>query len=160
MLDFFSKRDGLNDGQWHHVVVTYSALAGKKMIYVDGDYDSEKAIKGPVGEGRLTRYGFIGDGSEASSHNGARNNLYYEGELASVAFFSVAKTAPEVAALRAAPQHAHLVPPPTAQPTASPTLSGRLLFEWNGDGQGNCVTYRGNADWTITGQHGKLPSPS
>ncbi|MEI6866096.1 T9SS type A sorting domain-containing protein [Flavicella sp.] len=33
------------------------------------------------------RYGFVGDGSEASSFGGSRNNYYYDGEIAEIIFY-------------------------------------------------------------------------
>ncbi|WP_152286531.1 T9SS type A sorting domain-containing protein [Flavicella marina] len=33
------------------------------------------------------RYGFIGDGSEASSFNGSKNNIYYDGDIAEIIFY-------------------------------------------------------------------------
>ena len=37
-----------------------------------------------------TRYGFIGDGSEAETQNGLRNNLYYDGTIAELVYFDTA----------------------------------------------------------------------
>lgn len=94
--DMYSQITGLNDGEWHHVAVTYSASEGKN-IYVDGVLDSKRAYDGVLGTSQL-RYGFIGDGSEASSYNGARNNLYYDGLISEVKLWDHALTASEVRA--------------------------------------------------------------
>jgi hypothetical protein len=80
--DMFSLTAGLNDGNWHHVAVTYGASTGK-TIYIDGAVDSSTSYNGALGTS-ATRFGFIGDGSEASSFNGNRNNLYYDGLISNV----------------------------------------------------------------------------
>jgi hypothetical protein len=94
IADMASSTSNLNDGQWHHVAVSYG-LTGGKNIYVDGVFDSTTAYDGPLGRGN-TRYGFIGDGSEATEFNGSRNNLYYDGQIASVKLWDSAITAEEV----------------------------------------------------------------
>ncbi len=94
--DMYSSVDGLNDGNWHHVAVTYSALEGKN-IYIDGNLDSTIAYQGALGTA-ATRFGMIGDGSEASSFNGARNNVYYDGFISDVKLWDNALTASQVKA--------------------------------------------------------------
>jgi len=73
----------VDDGKWHHIAVTYNSLLGKKDIYIDGALDNS-AIVYTVGE-RLgtgvTRYGFIGDGSEANIYNGSRLLKYFNGVI-------------------------------------------------------------------------------
>ena len=60
----------VTDDAWHHVVVTFNA--DTKRIYVDGKLDAEQATHtndkriGKV----ITRYGFLGIGSEAAVFNG------------------------------------------------------------------------------------------
>ena len=97
--DMFSTVDGLNDGSWHHVAVVYDGT--NKSIYVDGSLDSTVAAHNGVPLGRLgyTRYGFIGDGSEATTFNGARNNILYEGKMDEVAFWNVALSATEITSI-------------------------------------------------------------
>ncbi|MEL7147541.1 MAG: toxin TcdB middle/N-terminal domain-containing protein, partial [Bacteroidota bacterium] len=78
----------VNDGEWHHLAVVYDGT--DKIIYVDGVEDVRKknAHNGAVlGSGRV-RYGFIGDGSEATTYDGERNNIYFEGELAEIRLWS------------------------------------------------------------------------
>jgi hypothetical protein len=94
--DMFSATTNLNDGAWHNVAVTYS-LTGGKNIYVDGVLDSSNAFDGALGRGN-TRYGFIGDGSEAENFDGRRNDTYYDGQIASVKLWDNAITAQEVKA--------------------------------------------------------------
>lgn len=82
--DMYSVTSGLNDGLWHSLTVSYGEKNGKS-IYVDNQFDSSLDYLGSIGSG-VVRYGFIGDGSEATSYNGLRNGIYYDGELANVTF--------------------------------------------------------------------------
>ena len=81
--DFFVGVAGqYNDGNWHHVAAVYDGT--NKYIYMDGVLAGTKtnAHNGqPLGKGTVQRYGFIGDGSEASSFNGNRNGIHYQGQL-------------------------------------------------------------------------------
>ncbi|PKH89562.1 hypothetical protein CXF79_00060 [Colwellia sp. Bg11-28] len=99
--DMFSLKTGLNDGNWHHVAVTYGAATGK-TIYIDGAADSSTSYNGALGTFR-TRFGFIGDGSEASSFNGKRNGLYYDGLISEVKLWdeSISEQAVSAQAVRA-----------------------------------------------------------
>jgi hypothetical protein len=92
--DMFSSMSGLNDGNWHHVAVTYGATAGKN-IYVDGNLDSSIASLGAIGTS-VTRFGFIGDGSEAATFNAGRNKKYYDGLISEVKIWDNALNAEEV----------------------------------------------------------------
>jgi hypothetical protein len=80
----------LCDNQWHTVKYTFSTdgTASNLELFVDGV--SEKTVTGKhlAGIGDLTaqRYGFIGDGSEASSQNGSRNNHYFTGDIRRITF--------------------------------------------------------------------------
>jgi len=94
--DMFSLTTGLNDGKWHHMTVTYGADTGKN-IFIDGILDSSRAYRGALGTAK-TRYGFIGDGSEASSYNGKRNGRYYDGSISEVKLWDNALSAQEVRA--------------------------------------------------------------
>jgi hypothetical protein len=61
----------VTDDNWHHVCAMFDGGAGKKRIYVDGKLDAEidapHAVMGKV----VTRYGFIGIGSEAGDFDAA-----------------------------------------------------------------------------------------
>lgn len=72
----------VNNGQWRHVVAVFdSTETNDKKIYIDGVLDSQQNDHS-TGLGTNTlRYGFFGDGSEAGSFDGSRNNLRYEGFL-------------------------------------------------------------------------------
>ncbi|MFW9879219.1 MAG: LamG-like jellyroll fold domain-containing protein, partial [Candidatus Thorarchaeota archaeon] len=88
--DFFGITTGLSDGQWHFASVVYDGV--DKIIYVDGVEDNRwvNAMNG-LGFGTTTdRWGFFGDGSEASNVNGARNNIYYSGNIDEIRYFDYA----------------------------------------------------------------------
>jgi hypothetical protein len=77
----------VNDGKWHFACAVYDGT--DKIIYLDGEQDaiSPNPHSGlNLGRGP-TRYGFIGDGSEATAFNGNRNNLYYEGKIDEVRIY-------------------------------------------------------------------------
>lgn len=79
----------VDDGAWHHVVMVFDAAADRKRIYIDGALDSQHNAHGAnvrLGSG-ATRYGFLGDGSEANGFDGDRNNLFYEGNLDDVRIY-------------------------------------------------------------------------
>jgi hypothetical protein len=85
--DFFGNTI-VNDGQWHHITTIYDGT--DKHIYVDGVLDA--TISNPHGGSGLgkatTRFGFIGDGSEATSFNGNKNNIHYNGDISELRIWS------------------------------------------------------------------------
>ncbi len=84
---------------WHHCVVTFDySLEFDKKVYVDGSLDAQVNTWNliPVGDVGQTRFGFIGDGSEATTWNGARNNHYFEGALDDVRYFDYALSDNEI----------------------------------------------------------------
>jgi hypothetical protein len=83
--DVYSDVNNLNDNQWHHIYLSYGTQHGLKM-FVDGTLEADRNYYGAIGNGS-TRYGFIGDGSEASTYDGARNNFYYDGLLDDLSFW-------------------------------------------------------------------------
>jgi hypothetical protein len=86
----------VKDGQWHHIAAVYDGA--DKYLYVDGVLDSQKSNPHngqPLGSNQ-TRYGFIGDGSEASSYDASRNNTYYKGWIAQVDLWERVLTADEI----------------------------------------------------------------
>ena len=94
----------IRDGQWHHIVWVYnSSEVNEKKIYVDGVLDKEMSAY-PTNErlgyqGRLRRYGFLGDGSEAASYNSNRNNQYYRGYMDEISIWHRSFLANEVESL-------------------------------------------------------------
>ena len=96
MLNDFSGSTSVNDGAWHFVCAVYDGT--DKILYVDGVEDGRlsNAHRGKgLGTG-LDRYGFIGDGSEASEFDGSRNELYYEGALDEIKMYNRALAADEI----------------------------------------------------------------
>lgn len=89
----------VNDDSWHFVTVVYdNADANDKKIYIDGVLSSQ-ADQHTTGLGKgTTRYGFMADGSEASTFNGGNNNLLYEGYLDEVRISHTAKSADRILA--------------------------------------------------------------
>jgi len=101
--DFYSPAGtSVNDGNWHHIAGVYDGT--NKYIYVDGvlvatDVNSHSGAN--LGSVRTnTRFGFIGDGSEAGSFNAGRNDLYYAGDIDEVRIWSDVRTATEISSNR------------------------------------------------------------
>jgi len=77
-----------NDGQWHFGAVVVSASNGYMKFYLDGVPDGQRNHSfSYFGQGSR-RWGFIGDGSEATSNNGGRNSIYYDGDIAQLGLIS------------------------------------------------------------------------
>ena len=91
--DFDGNTAGLNDGNWHYVCATYDGI--DKHIYVDGESDGTKTNPhGGSGLGSaITRYGIIGDGSEADSFNSATNGFYYQGDIDQIEYSEIERDA-------------------------------------------------------------------
>ena len=84
---------------WYHCVVTFDySLEFDKKVYVDGVLDAQVNAWNliPVGDVGQTRFGFIGEGSEATDWDGARNSHYFQGALDDVRYFDYALTDKEI----------------------------------------------------------------
>lgn len=81
MDDFDGNTSSLNDGTWHYGCAVFDGT--DKYLYVDGESDGTRSNphNGDALGSATTRYGFIADGSEATSFNGAQNSFYYEGGI-------------------------------------------------------------------------------
>jgi hypothetical protein len=92
MLSEISDGD-VADGTWHHIACTYDKdVVNDKKIYIDGQLVEERDAYNTgvyIGDNQV-RYGFIGDGSEATSLDGGRNGRYYMGTLDEVRYFDQA----------------------------------------------------------------------
>lgn len=77
-----------NDGNWHFAVITVSADNNQIRFYGDGQPDGTQSHNFSYFGARTRRWGFIGDGSEAGSNNGSRNNIYYDGDIAQMFLFN------------------------------------------------------------------------
>ncbi len=90
---------GLNDGYPHIGAVGYNnAVTNETIIRVDGleDLAANRVANGATIGVSGTRYGFVGDGSEASAYNGSRNNIYYDGSIAEIIHFERSLNATEL----------------------------------------------------------------
>lgn len=77
---------GLNDGTWHQACVVYDGT--DKIIYINGEEDA-RVTNAHLGNDlgtTTTRFGYIGEGSEAGSFNGGGNNIFYEGDIDELKF--------------------------------------------------------------------------
>lgn len=93
LVDSYAGTAGdLNDGNWHHVAAVYDGT--DKLLYIDGAL----ALTVPNAHGGAAlgtgtdRFGFIGDGSEATGFNGNRNNIYYDGSYDEIRLLNSAMT--------------------------------------------------------------------
>ncbi len=85
--DFYSTGVTVNDGNWHHIAAVYDGT--DKILYVNGvevARDTNSHGGRDLGTNN-TRFGFIGDGSEATSFNAGRNNVYYDGLYDNIRFY-------------------------------------------------------------------------
>lgn len=98
--DFYSSGT-LTENAWNHVAAVYTN-DGYKRLYINGSLDNETAAHGgsALGSG-TTRYGFVGDGSEAGSFDGSRNGFgYIDGRVDELLYFdNRALTSDEISAL-------------------------------------------------------------
>ena len=95
-IDDMTGNIDVKDSQWHFIAAVYDGT--DKYLYVDGVLDNQKSNPHngqPLGS-NLTRYGFIGDGSEASGFDGGRNKTYYKGWIANVDYWEKALSADEI----------------------------------------------------------------
>ena len=95
--DFYSEGHTVNDGQWHHIAGVYDGT--DKIIYIDGVEVARQVNPhsgADLGRNNRTRWGFIGDGSEAGSYNANRNNIYYDGSIDEIRIWHVARTATQI----------------------------------------------------------------
>jgi len=95
--DFYSTTS-INDGNWHHIVAVYDGT--DKIIYIDGVENVRNVNShggNNLGSGN-TRFGFIGDGSEATAFNGTRNNYYYNGSVNEIRIWNTARTSAQISA--------------------------------------------------------------
>ncbi len=141
----------VNDGIWHHVAAVYDGA--DKIIYVDG-VEVARIVNAHGGAAlgeNITRFGFIGDGSEASSFDGGRNNKYYDGQLDEIRLFAGALSADQIAA-----EYQNQVNPSTFV-TVSGTVELNTADEdmdiLNG-GDGNDILYASSGEDTLNGDAG------
>ena len=111
----------VTDDQWHHIVVTFDAEM--KRIYVDGELDVEAPTDTDtkmIGK-EVTRFGFIGIGSEAAEFDAnVGPNWAFNGLMDEYLMYHRALTADEVTRLAAAP----------TDPITSVEPEGKLSTTW------------------------------
>ena len=77
-----------NDGNWHMGACVVSANNSYMRFYLDGQPDGQHNHSFSYFGNGSRRWGFVGDGSEASGNNGSRNDIYYDGDIAQLALLS------------------------------------------------------------------------
>lgn len=96
--DFVADTAGLNDGAWRLAWAVYDGT--DKFVYLhdalDGTSPNPHSSAG-LGSSS-TRWGFVADGSEATSYDGTRNNIYYEGMIDEVRISHTARSGDWIAA--------------------------------------------------------------
>ncbi len=111
----------VTDDEWHHVVVTFDAEM--KRIYVDGELDVEAPTdtnEQMIGKD-ITRFGFIGIGSEAAAFDANVGPSWaFNGLMDEYLMYHRALTADEVSRLAAAP----------TDPLTSVQPAGKLSTTW------------------------------
>ena len=78
-----------NDGNFHYIGYTFSVANQEIVMYVDGEVDRIHTANGnmtALGSGG-TRFGIVGDGSEAGSEGGGGNGIYYDGDIGIIQFY-------------------------------------------------------------------------
>ncbi len=82
-----------NDDIPHIACASYdSSLVNDTKIIVDGniELEADNVSSGQYIGKSSTRFGFIGDGSEANSFDGTRNNKYYDWDIAEIVYYDTA----------------------------------------------------------------------
>ncbi len=146
-IDDFDAVTAVNDGSWHHIAAVYDGT--NKMIYVDGVLDATDTNPHgglPLGSG-TTRYGFIGDGSEAASFNGTRNGKYYQGDIDEVRVWNITRTASEISNNR---NSCLSWPQSYLDMYYRMDGSGTTLTDYSGNGY-NGTLYNMTSPWITTG---------
>jgi len=92
-LDFGSNTR-VDDGNWHHVVGVYDN--GTAKIYIDGVEDVSTTSGSTFGTG-ISRYGFVGVGSEASNFDGNQGPAnFFDGTIDDVRLYDRALSSSEI----------------------------------------------------------------
>ena len=87
MYDYYSDSSLVNDGGWHHLFGSYGQNDGLS-IYLDGMVIIQDSFRGLLKEEMRTRYGLLGQGSEADVVDGTHNGLGYTGYLSDVTLWN------------------------------------------------------------------------
>ena len=107
--DWFGKTD-VADDKWHHLVAWFDGK--EKRIYVDGKLDEKIGAPTKVIGAGLSRYGFIGIGSEAAAFDAATGPTWaYNGILDEFMLFHRALSEDEIEHLAGGPENPFAVDP-------------------------------------------------
>jgi len=103
--NMMSQKNGLNDGNWHEVIVHYhydgKSKAAMKAMFIDGVEDMKSngqpnrvfdcnnngngnACRKSIGNDKAKRFCLIGDGSESGEFDNGQNRFFYDGKIAVV----------------------------------------------------------------------------
>eukprot|EP00854_Cymbomonas_tetramitiformis_P013020 gene13020-15382_t len=128
--DMFTSETSFADGDWHYVVASFDSPSGTKTIYCDGMVKTASTVEAYVGEhfgaSSPVRYGFLGDGSEASTEDGDRNEKHFEGDIGLVHAYTIALSLCDVllnydtTRTPYSPGNTSLCAPPPPSPPLSP----------------------------------------
>ncbi|MDP6748399.1 MAG: LamG domain-containing protein [Candidatus Poribacteria bacterium] len=92
----------VTDDKWHHAVISFDGK--NKRIYIDGKLDAEVKSPHKVMGKAITRYGYIGIGSEAGAFDAATGpNWAFKGIMDEFFLYHRALTAKEVVHLATGP---------------------------------------------------------
>ncbi len=93
----FGSNSRVDDGGWHHVVGVFDGAGQEMRIFIDGVLDNSTAIASTTFGSGVTRFGFLGVGSEATTPGGNKGpNWYFQGDLDDVWIFDRAVSLAEV----------------------------------------------------------------
>jgi len=150
-IDDMPGKTNVRDGHWHFITAVYDGT--DKRIYVDGVLDAtESNPHSGAGLGKgTTRYGFIGDGSEATSFNDKRNGFYYRGRIDEVSVWHRVLSGSEIQ---------NIMNNEIANPTSEINLQAYYKFD-DGSGQvlSNSASSNNNGQLgTTTGAEASDPS--
>jgi hypothetical protein len=101
--DTLNSVTNINDGNYHHVVVTRNQATGEKQIYIDGmlsDFDFD--TMNPLSDPRIVAVGCAVDASQSNPNN-ANPSQYFQGLLDDIQLYSGVLSSFQVAQLFAHP---------------------------------------------------------
>lgn len=83
--DLYGTTSLIANGTWYHIAAVYEPSTGEKRIYIDGTLDASVTAYTAgtlIGHTGVTRYPFIGTGSEADTYDGTQGpTSYFHGKI-------------------------------------------------------------------------------
>jgi hypothetical protein len=100
--DFYGSSTGLYDNSWHFAGAVFNGGTSTKLIYLDGNQDGSTNQANDIGNA-TTRWGLVGDGSEATGFAvpytaGYHNTCWYSGFLDELRISHTVRSADWIAA--------------------------------------------------------------